>query len=113
MRPPSDLLGWQDTRWGMTTSELLEVLSTKKIRRHTTRLMTAGHPAPLGHPFYDTSVSGIEIGNLNYEARFIMMPESDDSPPILNKVLLVTEQFSPVRVSEANTVRRIKMIIEK
>ena len=36
----------------------------------------------------------------------MMVPQSDDHP-ILNKVLLITEQFSSVRVSEVNVVRRI------
>lgn len=83
---PTDLAGWQGTRWGMTDDNLKEIFG-KRLEPLGGRLTYDGLHA-------DRGVDGIRIGNVAFRALFQM---SDDRDRLV-QVLLEPEGKRPAQL---------------
>jgi hypothetical protein len=59
-----DLPGWQQTRWGMTESEIIEAVGSERLRRI---------PREVGNNWYaDLTIQNVEIGRFQFDITFQM-----------------------------------------
>lgn len=105
MAAVEDLLGWRDTRWGMSDSEIEAVLDRAKLKRLPNRLTINGLNAEDCIPYYDLLYGPLVIGNTNFNVKFIMRPYP--SQDRLATVVIQSERWSAISKGEAVIIRQI------
>jgi hypothetical protein len=64
-----DLPGWQQTRWGMTESEIIEAVGSARLRRI---------PREIGNNWYaELTIQNVEIGRFPFDITFQMANDTD------------------------------------
>jgi hypothetical protein len=63
-----DLLGWQQTRWGMTETEIIAAIGAERLRRM---------PKEVGNNWYaELTIQNVEIGPFPFDITFQMANDS-------------------------------------
>lgn len=97
--PSKDLMGWQQTRWGMSTSEVLQAVTPTPVRLEKRSYLTRGGDA--GKPFdrygYADYYTTVQVSGEEYKVYFYMDAKADR---LLTVVLeparyLSTEEYIP------------------
>lgn len=77
--PSKDLLGWQETRWGMTTKEVLQVVTPVPVKLEKRSYLSRGGDG--GKPFdrygYADYHTTIQVLGEDYKAYFYMDVKTD------------------------------------
>jgi hypothetical protein len=96
-----DLEGWQQTRWGMTTGEIIEAVGKENLRRvEETRSF---------NEFYaDLTIPNVAIGQYEFDVVFQMGNETDR----LEQVLISYEE-DPDRSPTSAFKAALKLLTEK
>src|SRR3954451_5845575 len=99
----TDLMGWQNTRWGMTAAEIQDALAGKALDLTPKKYR---HPEGewKGHGPYYQLMRYIELGNTEFEVRFMIDPLTN----VLASVILRNSiREDRVTAKEANTIKKI------
>lgn len=100
-----DLLGWRDTRWGMSASEIKEVLDGNKLKHLSDKLTINGSKAGENASYYDLVYGPLTIGSTDFDVKFIMgrsLPHDQ-----LGAVVIQSEKWSSINKTEATTIKHI------
>jgi hypothetical protein len=79
----NDVLGWQNTRWGMTEKEIIEAVSMENLQ--------ISQPQNFEGSYSTLSITNTKIGDFYFDVLFQMSKEDD----CLIRVLIRCEELKP------------------
>jgi hypothetical protein len=102
MTTPTDLLGWQETRWGMTSAEIEAAMAGTRLEKLAGVKKLADYKDRPYHP----NGYKVFIANTEFVVRFVMQSDGNGNE-ILSLVELKHKLYETVKMSEVNLIKKV------